>query len=196
MCFRQRGTNYTGEYPTTGFSIAFSQRSISVMDRDTPKILVIADQALTSQLSDYALKVAVRLDLEIVVLFLLDKVVYDPAFQPRLDLIDQDGDGEKIDIIDCNNSVFRSSGECSGSIISETQKKFEREAADFAAKAWKAGIKVSTVLGVGGRERAIAGIRECQPEIRFLLTNNTTEEQDDGIRCGQPILKVLRQKKL
>ncbi len=165
------------------------------MDRDTPKILVIADQALTSQLSDYALKVAVRLDLEIVVLFLLDKVVYDPAFQHRLDLIDQDGDGEEIDVTHCN-SVFGYFDEYSGPIIAHTKKKFEREAADFAAKAWKAGIKVSTVVDIGGRERAIACIRECQPEIRFLLTNNTAEEQDDGIRCGQPILKVLRQKEL
>lgn len=42
------------------------------MDRETPKLLVVAGKTMTSDLARYAIKVAVRLDLEIIVLFILD----------------------------------------------------------------------------------------------------------------------------
>lgn len=40
------------------------------MDNNPPKLLVIADTGLSARLAEYALEVAVRLDLEIIVLFL------------------------------------------------------------------------------------------------------------------------------
>ncbi len=39
------------------------------MDRKAPKLLVVAGNRLAPQLAEYALKVAVRLDLDIIVLF-------------------------------------------------------------------------------------------------------------------------------
>jgi len=145
------------------------------MDRNTPKLLIIADQELSSRLSDYALKVAIRLDLEIIVLFLLDKVVEDSNFPHLLDPV-------------CR---YRDLGQ------NDTKKRIDQEAADFAAKAWKAGIKVLTVVDVEGKERAIAKIRRREPEIRFLLSNITEDKQeDDDIHGGHPRLRVLRQQEL
>ncbi len=39
------------------------------MNDDSPKLLVVTDQRLIPRLTEYALKVVVRLDLEIIILF-------------------------------------------------------------------------------------------------------------------------------
>jgi len=85
----------------------------------------------------------------------------------------------------------------SGIKIDDIKKRFEREAADFAAKAWKAGIKVLTVVDVEGKERAIARIRRLEPEIRFLLSIIMEDKHgDDGTHGGHPHLQVFRQEEL
>ena len=166
------------------------------MDRATPKLLVIADQDLSSRLSDYALKVAIRLDLEIIVLFLLDKVVEDAQFP--LPLYQK---GQYVDIGEDgkfhSDTVHYFSDGHSGIKIDDIKKRFEREAADFAAKAWKVGVKVLTVVDVEGKERAIARIRRLEPEIRFLLSIIMEDKQgDDGTQGDHPHLQVFRQEEL
>ncbi|HHB76112.1 MAG TPA: hypothetical protein ENK84_06190 [Desulfobulbus sp.] len=161
------------------------------MDRTAPKLLIIADQGLTSRLSDYALKVAIRLDLEIIVLFLLDKVVEDSELPPLLDQVDRYRDAGENNTIH-NDTVHYFSDGHSDIILADTKKRFEQEAADFAVKAWKAGIKVITVVDVEGKERAIAKIRRREPEIRFLLSNITEDKQDDDSPGGHPRLRVFR----
>ncbi len=160
------------------------------MERDTPKLLVIAEQNLTPELSDYALKVAIRLDLEIIVLFFLEKG-NDPGCRHPLKQPDQARYAGEFDTMQ-HNTMYRSFEEYSGISCGNGKKKFERQAADFAAKAWKAGVKVSTVVDIEGKERAIAKIRGRETEIRFLLSNTMETVQKNSTGNGQPILQVFR----
>ncbi len=161
------------------------------MDRDSPKLLVIAEQNLTPKLSDYALKVAIRLDLEIIVLFCLEKGVHDPGRRQPLDQMDQTRYTGEPDTRQ-HNTMYRYSDEYSGIGSGDGKKMFEHQAADFAAKAWKVGVKVSTVVDVGGKEQAIAKIRGRETEIHFLLLNTKEVEQQNSTGSGQPILQVFR----
>jgi hypothetical protein len=53
------------------------------MDTAPPKLLVVADTGLSPRLAEYALKVAVRLDLEIIVLFIDEKNSWENTRQHR-----------------------------------------------------------------------------------------------------------------
>jgi hypothetical protein len=53
------------------------------MDRESPKLLVVAGGGLTASLAQYALKVAVRLTLEIIVLFVDEDVSWTDTRQHR-----------------------------------------------------------------------------------------------------------------
>jgi len=57
--------------------------TISDMERESPKLLVVTGNKLNSQVVEYALKVAVRLDLEIVVLFVDEETFYSNEEQRR-----------------------------------------------------------------------------------------------------------------
>ena len=53
------------------------------MDNTSPKLLVVADTGLASNLAEYALKVAIRLDLEIIVLFIDEESTWEDTVQHR-----------------------------------------------------------------------------------------------------------------
>lgn len=53
------------------------------MNDDSPKLLVVTDQGLIPRLTEYALKVAVRLDLEIIVLFVDEESHWEDTAQHR-----------------------------------------------------------------------------------------------------------------
>jgi len=53
------------------------------MNRESPKLLVVAGAGLTSNLAEYALKVAIRLDLEIIVLFVDENEKWTSVHQHR-----------------------------------------------------------------------------------------------------------------
>jgi len=53
------------------------------MDNTSPKLLVVTDTGLTPKLAEYALNVAVRLDLEIIVLFINEDSTWQDSHQHR-----------------------------------------------------------------------------------------------------------------
>ena len=53
------------------------------MDNKAQKLLVVANVGLPSKLAEYALKVAVRLDLEIIVLFINEESTWEDTDQHR-----------------------------------------------------------------------------------------------------------------
>ncbi len=53
------------------------------MNDDSPKLMVVTDQRLIPRLTEYALKVAVRLDLEIIVLFVDEESHWEDTAQHR-----------------------------------------------------------------------------------------------------------------
>jgi hypothetical protein len=53
------------------------------MDNESPKLLVVADNGLPPKTAEYALKVAVRLDLEIIVLFIDEESTWEDTAQHR-----------------------------------------------------------------------------------------------------------------
>jgi len=130
------------------------------MDGKAPKLLVVAGDRLAPQLAEYALKVAVRLDLGIIVLF-----------------VDEDragtSDGRGRDAVE------------------RFEAEVEKEAAEFSARALKMAVKVTTIVDVDSRVSAIAQVREQEPEIRFILSD---DEQDNEGAAGRqyPRLTVIR----
>ncbi len=53
------------------------------MNNGSPKLLVVVDNGLPPKLAEYALKVAVRLDLEIIVLFIDEESTWEDTAQHR-----------------------------------------------------------------------------------------------------------------
>ena len=56
------------------------------MDKESPKLLVVAGTKLTPGIADYALKVAVRLDLEIILLFIDDAGTWSNTREHRAEV--------------------------------------------------------------------------------------------------------------
>ncbi len=131
------------------------------MDKELPKLLVVVNSGLTSQLAEYALKVATRLDLEIIVLFTGESQATENA--------EEDHDNLK-----------------------RFEAFVEKEAAAFFSRAWKSSIRVTTIVDVDNRALAIERLRTEEPEIRFILSETSTDTQSTEFNSPQPRLTVIR----
>ncbi len=132
------------------------------MNRETPKLLVVAGTTMTSELARYALKVAVRLDLEIIVLFIVDKQL------------------KKEDIHEYQQARAK------------FEKMIEKEMAEFSALAWRSAVKVTTVVDEDDRELAISKIKQQEPEIRIVLSATSRKQLNEDFGNGHPRLTVIR----
>ena len=142
------------------YNTTIESGSIPIMDGKAPKLLVVAGNRLAPQLAEYALKVAVRLDLGIIVLFVDEERAGT-----------SDGRGRDA--------------------VERFEAEVEKEAAGFSARALKMAVKVTTIVDVDSRASAIALVREQEPEIRFILSD---DEQDNKGAAGRqyPRLTVIR----
>ncbi len=132
------------------------------MQREKQKILVVADTTLPHRTGLYAINVAVRLDLEIIVLFIVEEgVLFD----------------------DCKEKQTK---------FEEIKKEIQREMVDFSTRAWKSGIKVTVVVNMHDREQAITDIQMREPEIRFVLSATENDRQDVEADIHHPRLTVIR----
>ena len=136
--------------------------SSSRMDRESQKILVVTKNSITAELAEYAVNVAVRLDLEIIILF-----VEEP-------------------------STPLSNKEHQERLTQFEAKIMTGEAAKFSALAWNAGVKVTAIVDVCQRESAIARIREQDAEIRFILSDEPADEAAGGSSGQGHRLEVIR----
>jgi hypothetical protein len=64
------------------------------MDNDSPKLLVVVDAGLSPRLAEYALEVAVRLDLEIIVLFVDEESSWQDQDELRRRVVELESRGE------------------------------------------------------------------------------------------------------
>jgi len=134
------------------------------MDRKAPKLLVVAGNRLSQQLAEYALKVAVRLDMDIIVLF-----------------VDEAGargeDGRR------RSKVERF----------EVEVEREAAEFSARALRMDVTVTVTTIIDVDTRESAIELAREQEPEIRFILSDAAHESGGGDAAAGQhPRLTVIR----
>ena len=131
------------------------------MDQENQKLLVVTDNKLPHHLAEYALNVAIRLDLEVIVLF-----------------IDEQHSQLKDDLLTKR--------------IADFGAEMEKTAAEFTTLAWRSSVKVTTIVDVDEREKAIRRTREEDPNIRFIVSDGPVGQNEGNGSKHYPRLEVVR----
>lgn len=132
------------------------------MIRDSSKLLVVTGAALSSGLTDYALKVAIRLDLDIIILFVVE------ADSP-------------VDVRHRRQ------------LVQERTELVEKEVAAFTSFARKSEVRVSVVVDVGERKATVNRLRNQDPAIRFIMTDDCQTTNNQVRAHALPQLTVVEQ---
>jgi hypothetical protein len=128
----------------------------------TAKILVVSDESFSSQLIEYALKMAQRLDFEILTLNVNEKIMLLSNEEERT----------------LAKSLFQAAAKTA--------------ACQFAAEGRAMGIKVASIIDINTRTAAIAVVKEQEPGIRYILSEpepKQTSGSDD--RVQNPVFNLV-----
>ncbi len=131
------------------------------VSKTVPKILVVSGESFSGPLVEYALKMAQRLDFEIISLSVNEEIVSLAG-----------GEREQA--------------------AARFYERAKRAAADFAGQGREMNVRVTSVIDINDRQKAIEEMEQQEPAIRYILSEPDPQRAGKGTgRVVNPVFNLV-----